>query len=139
MPEKTKKDKIKIDPKFINEFITGGRCCFSAISSKTGEKYTFLVKRSDIDETFMVTLLNKPGNEKGELSFLGFLQGNSLRYHKKCPYDVDSNVIRVSQWIFSHIFSKNDAIFEKMSIFYNGKCSKCGKSTESPYGLCGFC
>ena len=130
--------KYSLDNHTIKKYIklTKESSYLAVFSTKTGEKYSFLIKQANDGNYHLLTLLRQPGVPKGEFSFLGILSDEKYHQGNKSPYDIDSKIHADTDFIFGKIFSDKTAF---MSFEYDGKCCICKFQQNSSNGLCDIC
>jgi hypothetical protein len=123
----------------LKSFIFAGTAIFTTVNEKTGNRFTFRVRkagwgtsnvRSDI---FYVSVLTGSDNQSC-YTFLGTFFGGSNQLYRHSPKSrISSSAIsnRVIEWFFQH-YIKNPSIYTTVKNYHSGKCGKCGRKLTTP-------
>lgn len=114
----------KLDKNRALEFIFGGNSTFTALNTKSDNRFTFKVKKHKKDNIYFVSVLAGVNYQ-----FIGSYQ-NSFRYSLKSRISDKAQSISVFKYLIDKLNSKNLPDF--IEIWHAGKCGKCGKELTTP-------
>lgn len=119
------------------EFIFGGKAIFTIKNEKTGNRFTFKLRKKDTvdpnNPVFFVSVLAGSDNDNS-YSFLGTIF-NKTRYSHSVKSKISStaNSAKVFDWFFKHL--TNGTLPEYISMFHEGKCAQCGRTLTVPESI----
>lgn len=125
---------MKLEKKLNHEdcldFIFGGNSTFTCKNPKTGNRYTFKVKKHKVDDIFFVSTLTGPE----VYNFIGSIRKNSTyRHSAKSKISVSAKSVKVFNYVIDHLRSGNlDSFIE---IWHSGKCGRCGRKLTVPSSI----
>jgi len=114
----------------LEKFALAGNATFTAVSRKTGNRFTFKVTKFDPNRPHSVALMNGPDNENS-YCYLGTIFNEAdYRHGKKARISQDAPSAKAFEYIWAH---RNDAdLPEKVEIHHEGKCCCCGRKLTTP-------
>jgi len=114
----------------LETFALAGNATFTAVSAKTGVRFTFKVRQPDDNSPHFVSLLSGPDNESS-YTFMGTIfNGNDFRMGKKSRITPDAPSAKAFNYVWNH---RNDNdLPEKVQIFHENKCCRCGRKLTTP-------
>lgn len=112
-------------------FILAGRAVFTAVSRKTGTRYTFRVSASDTDGLWFVGYLSGPDNQ-ADYSYLGLIRDGQFSLTRKSFCGTDSQVYKAFKWVWDHI---NEPTIPGVDIFHAGRCGRCARVLTVPASI----
>jgi hypothetical protein len=112
----------------LRQFALGGNATFTALSTKTGARFTFKVRQPSPDKPHFVSLLSGPDNE-GDYAFMGTIfNGDKYVPGKRSHIGQDAPSAKA----FRFIWERADNLPEGVEIFHEGKCCCCGRKLTTP-------
>lgn len=111
------------------DFIFAGKSLFTVLNSKTGNRFTFKVKKHKTDNVYFVSVLTNPGFYE----FIGSIISHSFKYSKKSRISVNAQSIQVFNYILSKL--ESNSLPEFIEIWHNGKCGRCGRQLTVPSSI----
>jgi hypothetical protein len=114
----------------LEKFVLAGNATFTAVSKKTGTRFTFKVSQPDDTKPHFVALMNGPDNENSYCFMGTIFNGMDYRHGKKARVGMDAPSAKAFEYIWNH---RNDATLpEKVEIHHEGKCCCCGRKLTTP-------
>lgn len=122
-------------------FIMSGRAVFTIVSKRTGKRFTYRVDANknavrqgmpDIGFRF-VKLLSGPDNENS-FSYLGTIIGGVYRHGAKSKVKQEADSVVALEWVLREL-SMDRINSEKLEIWHEGKCGKCGRRLTVPASI----
>ena len=125
------------------KFVLAGNAYFTALSAKTGTRFTFRVSRPDdfspVAPVWFVSLLRGSDNTR-DYAFLGSLQPDvpgsaQLRYAQsvRSPVRLDAPGARAARWVLPRV--ANGLPTPNCDIFHEGRCGRCGRLLTVPESI----
>jgi len=124
----------------FRKFLTAGNAVFTMVSNRTGERFTYRVRRPKGEKKpLFVQLLNGPDNTNS-YAYFGLMFGEnekalaSYRYgaaKAKVPQTAPS--VRGFEWLIRNI--QNDATLDQVQLWHQGRCGKCRKALTVPESI----
>ena len=118
------------------EFILGGNAIFTALSARTGQRYTFKVRHKEAQNgykaTYFVNLLTGPDNVS-DYTYLGMLDpvAGAVKLTRASRYNADSAPVKAINWIIGKLWAGVD-ISNDCALNHAGRCCRCGRMLTTP-------
>lgn len=119
------KNSNKLDANTSLDFIFGGNSTFTALNTKSENRFTFKVKKHKKDDIYFVSVLTSPETYQ----FIGSYRG-AFKYSAKSRISDRSQSVSVFKYIIDKLSSKN--LPNYIEVWHSGKCGKCGKKLTTP-------
>lgn len=120
------------NPEVAKNFMLAGKATVTLKSLATGKHFTFKVERSKNNKGFRVALLRGPDNETA-YTFLG-LMSNDGHVEIRNTKMTNAPSARGFVWTMKHLI-ENQGIPEKLEIWHEGRCGRCGRKLTHPESL----
>lgn len=120
---------MQLQPNSRSEFIYAGNSIFTLVSTRTGRRFTYGVKRAkDNDSLYFVNLLVGPNNVI-DYTYLGIIgqRGFTLTGKSRAGWDAPS--VRAIQWFLDHTTS------DLVEVYHAGKCGRCRRRLTVPESI----
>lgn len=123
------KDKVKA-------FALGGNATITLQSGETGKHYTYkITKHAEKDDLFFVRVLHGQDNET-DYKYIGCYFAdtavfNPCKNYKELPQFAWPKSVRTIAYFFDSI----DNISDKLLVYHEGKCAKCGRKLTTPESI----
>ena len=129
------------------KFALAGNAYFTALSAKTGTRFTFRVTRAGLDHpardtqppVWWVFLLRGADNTR-DYAFLGSLRPDvpgsaQLRYAQsvRSPVRLDAPGARAARWVLPRV--ANGLPTPHCEIYHEGRCGRCGRLLTVPESI----
>ena len=120
----------------VKQFALAGNATITLKSGVTGKHLTYKISRSkDNADLYFVRLLHGPDNEN-DYQYIGCYYADTPYFHpcKKwntSPRHALPQSVRVIDWFFEHI----DDIPDKLYVYHEGKCGRCGRKLTTPESI----
>ena len=133
-------------------YILGGEATFTTLSVKTGKRFTFkcvqskewdpTLKKDMPKERWFISVLSGPDNNS-DYSYIGTIDSKEnnkwiLRLTKKSKVSSESDSFKAITTILDYLQNNVkfiDSLREKLKIYHDGSCSKCGKTLTTPVSV----
>lgn len=109
-------------------FILAGNSTVTFLNPETGNRFTYKVKKAKDSDLYFVSVLTSPD----VYSYIGYIT-KEFRYGKKSKISNSAQSIKVFNYVFKKLKSNN--LSEKVEIWHNGKCGKCGRKLTVPSSI----
>ena len=116
----------KINNNVALEFIFAGNSCVTFLNTKTGNRFTFKVKKHKSDNIYFISLLTRPE----VYSFIGTVKNNQFKLSKKSVISNSAQSVLVFEYILSNLVNKSLPDF--IEIWHEGSCGRCGRRLTTP-------
>jgi hypothetical protein len=119
------------------EFIKAGKAIFTIMNTKTGNRFTYKVKKVKNKKLWFVSVLNGPDNYSN-YSYIGAIFGDDFRHTKSSKVNKDAVSFQAFAWTLKQL--QQGTLPEVVTIHHEGRCGRCGRrltvpeSIESGYG-----
>lgn len=117
----------------VREFALAGNAVLTLVSKKTGTRFTFKIRKPDVNAPHFVSLLNGPSNET-DYQFLGTIFREDEYRHggrSKLAYDAPSAV--AFHWFWRAI--RANVLPETLEVWHEGRCGRCGRKLTVPESI----
>ena len=111
------------------DFILAGKSVFTVVNSRTGNRFTFKVKKHKTDNVHFVSVLTNPD----VYQFIGSIIDSSFKHSKKSKISVNAQSVQVFNYIFSKL--QSNSLPEFIEIWHNVKCGRCGRVLTVPSSI----
>lgn len=112
------------------EFIFGGNSTFTCKNPKSGNRFTFKVKKHKVNDIYFVNLLTN----SAQYSFIGTIYKNTNYKHSlKSKVSVGAPSVKTFDYIINHLRSNN--LPEFIEIWHSGSCGRCGRKLTVPASI----
>lgn len=118
--------KLNIDKAL--DFIFGGNSTFTALNTKSENRFTFKVKKHKKDDIFFISALVGSSYE-----FVGSYKEDIFKYSFRSRISDKSQSIQVFKYIIAKLNNKN--LPDYIEIWHSGRCGKCGKELTTPESI----
>ena len=121
--------------KDIQKFMTAGNALFTLKNAETGNRFTFKIKRAKSDDGkprdfFFVSLLTGSDNYSN-YSYMGIINKFKFTLTAKSKIGKES----ISYKAFNWLWNNRNAIPEKIEIWHEGRCGRCGRRLTVPESI----
>jgi hypothetical protein len=119
-------------------FILGGNATFTLRSTASGTRYTYKVKKAEVDPrypnsvTWFVSLLSGPDNES-DFTYLGIVRDNVFRTTAKSRMNMDSTPVKAFNWSFKNFVQGTTPA--QLELWHAGRCGRCGRTLTVPESI----
>lgn len=118
------------DPVDARAFVFGGNARFTLVSKRTGQRYTFRMKKADSGEMYFASLLTGPDNTS-DYQYLGFSRGFELMAGRKG--NPNHPAYKALNWTLAHLGNKN--MPGELEFWHEGRCCKCARVLTDPASI----
>jgi len=116
----------------IREFLLAGKSTFTLVSTKTGSRFTYRVKRAKGESRpWFVGLLTGPDNTSS-YSYLGCIWGSRYSHGRKSRVGSDAISVKAFDWFLRHL--DHDAL-DLVEFWHEGRCGRCGRKLTVPESI----
>jgi hypothetical protein len=114
----------------VKTFMFAGNSIFTIINTKTGNRFTFKIRKSKDNNVFFVSLLTGSDNNTN-YSYIGFISDNTFKSSKKSRVSEDAISFKAFSWVFTNISNLPSFV----EIWHEGKCGRCGRKLTTPESI----
>jgi hypothetical protein len=120
----------------IKTFVFAGNAVFTLVSKKTGQRFTFRVRKSDTEakngpERFWVDLLTGPNNAS-DFTYIAWLRSGIV--HQKRSNEKNPFSYKAIAWFLTQIWYDVPCL-DKVEFHHEGRCGKCGRPLTDPESI----
>lgn len=120
------------------EYVLAGNARFTLVSKKTGERFTYRVRRApdkaqDLHScavVYFVSLLNGPDNGS-DFAYMGVLDEKGFHVTAKSRVGPAAASHKAFQFLLARI-AKGGAMCTTMEVWTSGRCGRCGRDLTVP-------
>jgi len=122
------------------DYAFAGKAIITLVSEATGTRYTYKITASDSGRVHFVSYLRGPDNGN-DYCYIGFIRqsgsdsGRFIHGGVKAKADRDSLVCRAIRWTISHLTRPTPELPDKLQVWHEGRCGKCGKRLTVPESI----
>ncbi len=115
-------------------FALGGNARITAVSKKTGTRFTYRIRRPAEDKPWFVQALTGSDNE-GDYTFFGtiFADG-AFRPSAKSRITPDAPSVKAFAWIWSQLRADGE-LPDTLDLHHEGRCGRCGRALTVPESI----
>jgi hypothetical protein len=114
------------------EFLQGGNATITAVSKKTGTRFTYKVTEWENGGGFFVGLLSGPDNENS-YQYIGIIAADGFKRTKKTRIANNAPSFVAFKWLFWQL-SKGQ-LLDTLEIWHEGRCGRCGRTLTVPSSI----
>ncbi len=117
------------DPATLKTFMLAGNAILTAVSDRTGIRFTFKIQISKDGRVHYVSVLTGQ-----DYSFLGVLFANGTYQHSiKSPIGIDALSNRAFRWTWGHV--NTGKMPKDVTVYHAGSCGRCGRCLTVPESI----
>lgn len=117
----------QLENKDIKPFIYAGNATFTLLNSKTGNRFTYKVRKSKGNDIFFVSVLTGSNNDV-DYTYLGFIKMGDFILSKKSKITDNAISYKAFKWFFINMGN----LPEFIQVFHKNKCGRCGRTLTTP-------
>lgn len=110
------------------DFIFAGNSLFTVLNTKTGNRFTFKVKKGNTEIHFVRVLTNPEVYE-----FIGTCFDKKFKHSIKSRISAEAQSSIVFNWIINQL--QSNKLPECIEIWHEGRCGKCGRVLTVPQSI----
>jgi hypothetical protein len=119
----------KLDNKDALRFIFAGNSIFTALNTKSQNRFTYKLKKAEDSNLFFVYVLTGSDN----YSYVGFCTNGVYKHGKKSKISETTQSISVFKYILEKL--KSGTLVDFVEIWHQGLCGKCGRRLTVPQSI----
>lgn len=123
----------------IKRFITGGKSIFTLESERTGNWFTYRVKKAKKDDEkspYFVSVLTGKNNDSA-YSYMGTIFNNNgklvFNLTKKSNMTKDAMSYKAFNFFFDLV--QKNKLHKEINFYHKGKCARCGRTLTVPSSI----
>ena len=112
-------------------FIFAGNSTSTFVNSKTGNRFTFKVKKSKEKDSnlYFVSVLTSP-----EIyTYIGIISNETYKHGKKSSISQTAQSVKVFDYVLNKLRENN--LPESIEVWHEGSCGKCGRQLTVPFSI----
>lgn len=122
----------------VKNFVLAGNATFTIVSTKTGTRFTYKVRRSKEeagkDVVYFVSLLNGPDNQN-DYCYMGIITARGFIFaNKKSSVQSDAPSSKAWRWFFDAVLA-GARMPATLEVWHEGKCGRCGRALTVPESI----
>jgi len=114
------------------EFIKAGKAIFTIMNTKTGNRFTYKVKKVDGKKVWFVSVLNGPDNYSN-YRYIGCIFGDDFRHTKSSKVSKDAVSFQAFAWTFKML--QQGTLPDIVTVHHEGRCGRCGRRLTVPESI----
>jgi len=111
------------------KFMFAGKSVLTFLNTKTGNRFTYKVKKAKDSDIFFVSLLTSPDI----YTYIGTCQGGLYKHGKKSTISTKAQSVKVFQYVLNKL--KVDDLPDFVEVWHEGYCGKCGRPLTVPQSI----
>ncbi len=116
-----------------SNFLKAGKAIFTLENEKSGNRFTYKVKKLKDKDIWFVSVLNGPDNYHN-YHYLGCIFDQTFRSTKKSRIGQDALSFLAFKWLNS-MLNAGAPLPEEINIYHEGRCGRCGKRLTVPSSI----
>ena len=122
----------------IRRFITAGKSYFTVASIKTGNRFTYRVRKSKDGAIWFVALLTGTENTSC-YSYMGYINGDGdFRTTKKSQITETAPSTNAFKWLWNRVTNDNKDLPDGAEFIRSSRCGRCAKVLTTPESIIEF-
>ncbi len=118
---------------YWKDFIKAGKAIFTLENEKTGNRFTYKVKKCGEKELWFVSVLSGPDNYSN-YKYLGTIFGTTFRSTGKAKISKDALSFKAFNWL-NNFWNSSSELPEDVKVHHEGRCGRCGKRLTVPESI----
>lgn len=118
----------------LHPFLWAGDSTVTLVSKLTGKRFTYNIKRTKFkSDVFFVSVLVQPET----YAYIGMVDITNQECYttKNSKVTVDAPSYKAFHWFIGQLFLNPELLFDKMEIWHEGRCGKCGRQLTVPESI----
>lgn len=124
--------RAQLTAETVAAFALAGNARLTLQSEKTGDRFTFRVRKAKDADLHFVSLLTGADNEN-DFEYLGTIRAGQFSHGRKARIGADAPSARAIAWAWPHIMAGN--IPPALAIFHEGRCGRCNRALTVPESI----
>jgi hypothetical protein len=121
------------DPEKIRRFAVAGKARITLVSKRTGDRFTYEVKRKKADEDFyFVSVLTGPENTTS-YTYLGCLSDGHFRDDRRMRIGAGAPSRQGFKWFWRAL--NNGGSLDQVEVWHEGRCGRCNRVLTVPESI----
>lgn len=121
------------DREAMKRFATAGRARITLVSARTGDRFTYEVKRKKGEEDFFfVSVLTGPDNTSS-YSYLGCLTHGQFRDDRRMRIGAGAASRQGFKWFWRNLHNGGD--LDQVEVWHEGRCGRCSRVLTVPESI----
>lgn len=124
----------------FRRFALAGNAVFTMVSKRTGDRFTFRIRKPTSDKPYFIQLMNGPDNTSNYAYFgIMFGKGKDTDFQSyrhgadKAKVGKSAPSVQGFEWLIRNVMS--DKVLEQVELWHQGKCGKCRKPLTVPESI----
>jgi hypothetical protein len=121
----------------VQEFALAGNATFTLVSRETGARYTYkLTNKKSEPDVFFAKVLSGPDNTS-DYRYMGAVHRTALELIHTTRSQVSdmAKSFQALDWFFRMWRVKSPVLGEKLEVWHEGRCGRCGRKLTVPESL----
>lgn len=117
------------DNKSALKFMFAGKSIFTFLNTKTGNRFTFKIKKAKDSNLFFVSVLTNPDT----YTYVGTCLEGQYKQGKKSKISKDAQSVKVFEYVLGKL--KSNTLPDFVEVWHEGFCGKCGRRLTVPQSI----
>jgi len=111
-------------------FIFAGKSIVTFLNTKTENKFTYKISKSEDGKLFFVNVLSDNIDGNQIYSYMGIITNSVYRHGNKSKLRPDSQAAKVFSYVLERL--NLGTLQDVIEVWHEGKCGKCGRPLTTP-------
>lgn len=114
-------------------FMYAGNATVTLASERTGDRFTFRIRKSPDGKMHFVSLMNGPDNEFS-FAYMGYIR-RGVFFHggKKAKVAIDAKAVLAFSWTWKQL--ARNTMPEQLRVWHEGRCGRCARKLTVPESI----
>ena len=114
------------------EFMMAGKAICTIVNPKTGNRFTYRIKKKKNTDVWFVSVLRGANNET-DYEYIGCIVGGLFKTSPKSRVTTEAQSFKVFAYVYSKLVINTLPDF--IEIWHEGRCGKCGRTLTVPESI----
>lgn len=122
------------DAQTIKNFVMAGNATFTLKSKKTGDRFTYRVRKSKDGRIWFVSLMTGSDNESS-YSYMGYVKTDgTYSTTSKSKISPDAKSAKAFNWFYGNVV-ENESLPDTLEVWHEGRCGRCHRKLTVPESI----
>ena len=116
----------------VTEFMMAGNATLTLKSERTGNRFTYRIRKSEDGNVHFVALLAGSDNESS-FQYLGFIRDRAYSHGRKSRISETAPAAMAFHWFHANLQTRR--LPAELQVWHEGKCGRCGRKLTVPESI----